>query len=124
MINENGLLYIEPKNECSSYPIDDELTNIMMNEFFNAVRGTWHHKSNTFRINNRWKGIHTSSCGARSTNRDYKLSNGMITNSLCIHYLRWHRDEIPESELDKVRSMIPDITNDCKTVLQDEGTST
>lgn len=28
------------------------------------------------------------------------------TNSLCVHYLRWHRKDVPQSELDKVRSML------------------
>src|SRR5262249_12137458 len=39
--------------------------------------------------------FHECVCGARSTNRDYRLPNGEVTNSLCVHYVAHHRSEVP-----------------------------
>ena len=33
---------------------------------------------------------------------DFLLPNGLVTNSLCVHYLAYHRDEVPPSELAKI----------------------
>ena len=40
-----------------------------------------------------------------SDNTDYILLNGQQTNSLCIHYLAFHRDEVPAEELAKVTAL-------------------
>src|SRR3972149_7861898 len=48
------------------------------------------------------KGYHVCECGSHSRCMDYLLSNGLITNSLCVHYLAYHRDEVPEIELKKI----------------------
>jgi hypothetical protein len=45
-------------------------------------------------------------CGERSSNKDYLLENGMITNSLASFYLRWYRFDIPEIEMNKVHELV------------------
>lgn len=49
----------------------------------------------------RYRGFHICACGARSDNRHH-IFDGMETNSLIFHYLRYHRSEVPVSELDKL----------------------
>lgn len=93
MINKNPkyLLYIEPNaSEKMENPLDDELTMLM--EMALSKR----------KIILSYRGVHTTGCGEISTNHDYLLENGMITNSLAAFYLRWYRFSIPESEMKKV----------------------
>lgn len=49
-------------------------------------------------------GVHECCCGARSTACDYRLTNGYLTNSLCVHYLAHHRSEVPPHELRRIES--------------------
>jgi predicted RNase H-like HicB family nuclease len=52
-----------------------------------------------------YMGVHDCTgehCDAQSESREYLLDNGFITNTLCVHYLMFHREEIPQSEMDKV----------------------
>ena len=44
-------------------------------------------------------------CGSFRKAHDFILTDGLITNSLCVHYLAWHRDEVPHQELDKVAKL-------------------
>jgi hypothetical protein len=69
--------------------------------------------SSGFQEGNAFKGVHTCCCGMRSLNQDYLLPGGFITNSLSLHYLMYHRDEVPESELAKVRKL-PDPREETK----------
>lgn len=59
-----------------------------------------------FQKNNSWRGFHSSDCGKCSTNCDYLLKNGMITNSLCVFYLRYYRNSIPKTEMEKVKELV------------------
>jgi hypothetical protein len=102
MINPRGLLFIEPRGPVTA-PVDDELTQAMRSALVTAVPGIWV-SENLFRPGSGWRGFHTCACGARSTGYDYQIRGGMITNSLAVHYLRDHREEVPETELDKVRT--------------------
>ncbi len=89
MINDSGILYIEPSARVSLHPIVDQLTRKMTAAFRRSIPGPG------------YRGFHVCSCGVFSSNCDYKLPNDQITNSLCIHYLAFHREEIPETELKK-----------------------
>jgi hypothetical protein len=104
---KNVLLYIEPKN-CKSEPIIDELTIKMFNAIKEAIDedhiGTLNSK-NRFTIGIMTMGHHQCVCGAISSGADYLLNNGLITNYLCVHYVAYHRDEISEEELDKVKNL-------------------
>lgn len=119
------LLYIEPKKEDKlKEPINDELTELMEMALSKAKKGaanysdtndngveyewTWNGKSMmipSFHTNTAYRGFHRTECGERSTNRDYQLENGMITNSLAPFYLRWYRYSIPENDMLKIKEL-------------------
>lgn len=94
------LLYIEPSDPKSDIPVHDELAERM--------RVAWDKRESP---RSGYRGVHTCRCGERSDNKNHTVFTAegrpLTTNSLCVHYLMWHRDEVPESELDKVR-MLPD----------------
>jgi len=90
MPNDNLLLYIRPTQPASKKPVEDELTAKMRALLAVAQKGTC------------WRGWHTCVCGEHSTTYDLVLPDGTITNSLAVHYLAYHRDEVPESEIDKL----------------------
>ena len=87
-LSNHHLMFIEPVGEPKL--VDDELTNQVRDLFTRCV------------IGQRWRGSHECSCGARSTSWDYVTPKGLLTNSLLVHYVQFHRDEIPMSELIKL----------------------
>ncbi len=89
--DDNHLMFIEPKSpHCES--IDDELTSL-----------TWDFMSKCKPNNKKfYKGFHTCACGITSDNRDWYTPNGTKTNSLLVHYVRSHRSEVPQTEIDKL----------------------
>ena len=91
-LSEKYLLQIEPKEQKSKTPINDNLTKKMINLLKTAKRGR------------AYKGTHRCVCGERSENYDLFIGN-LITNSLAVHYLKWHRKEIPKSEILKLRDI-------------------
>ena len=93
MISDKGILYIEPSPTTQSQPVIDELTRKMTAAYRQSMRGP------------AFRGIHTCACGAHSDNCEHILPNGVETNSLCMHYLAYHRDEIPAEQIDKVRQL-------------------
>ena len=109
--NSKFLLYIELDKDMKSFePLEDELVEMMEKALKKAKRGTagYSHLDNdgsNFREGSGYKGSHVTDCGERSSNTDYLLENGMITNSLAAFYLRWYRDYIPASEMEKVMAL-------------------
>lgn len=108
--NSKYLLYLEFKKELKSpVPIDDELVKILTLAIGEAKKGTSRYSDpqdqGTFVDGNAFRGSHRTDCGMMSSNCDYQLSNGMITNSLAPYYLMWYREHIPESELDKLAEL-------------------
>lgn len=93
MICDNNLLFIEPSACTSSIPLVDSLTRKMTAAFRQGA------------ILYYCKGFHVCACGVFSSNSDYSLPNGDMTNSLCIHYLAFHRDEVPEAQLSRVAAL-------------------
>jgi len=93
MITDRGILYVEPSAATSAEPVIDELTRKMVAAYRKGQSGT------------RWRGWHTCACGAHSDNTDYTLPNGEQTNSLCVHYLAFHRSEVTEAQLRKVAAL-------------------
>src|SRR5262245_26527824 len=88
MISQTGLLFIEPIHPASSIPIVDHLTRRMAAAFRLARADTI-----------IYCGFHACVCGANSTNCNYTLPSGHLTNSLCVHYVAYHRAEIPARQL-------------------------
>lgn len=56
---------------------------------------------------NRFRGFHVCRCGIPSDNAEWILPDGVITNSLLVHYVARHRNEIPVSELAKLERYAP-----------------
>ncbi len=90
MINKSGLLFIEPSAKTSGSPVIDRVTKKMTAAFRLATRGPG------------YRGFHVCSCGATSSNCNYFLPGGETTNSLCVHYLAYHRDEVPPEQVERV----------------------
>lgn len=88
------VLYIRPGTKGTAEPVIDSLTR-KMSAAFRASESTGVH----------WRGFHACRCGVNSDNTDYILPNGQQTNSLCVHYLAFHRDEVPAEELAKVAAL-------------------
>jgi hypothetical protein len=91
MTEPSSLLYIAPQGSISQSALIDELT-CKMTAAFRQAKDT----------GIRYRGFHICVCGAQSSNTDYILPGGHMTNSLCIHYLAWHRDEVPDRDLEIV----------------------
>ena len=80
------LLYINPKLKKDTC-INDQISSMMQKLLDNAV------------ITNRWRGWHTCICGECSSSCDYNIQGTDIEiNNLCVHYLIYHRSEIPEED--------------------------
>ena len=105
LINNNKvILFIEPKN-CSKNPIIDELTIKMFNAMGDhLIKGVVNHKGD-FIKGLKTMGLHECICGKVSRSYDILLDSGQATNFLSAHYLAFHRDEVPEEELQKVRNL-------------------
>ena len=91
---EVRVLYVNPGPYTSPEPLIDELTR-KMTAAYRAARSDEMY----------WRGFHVCRCGVNSTNCDYILPGGQQANSLCIHYLAFHRDEVPAEELAKVSAL-------------------
>jgi hypothetical protein len=92
-----GLLFIEPTAAAAAEPLFDDLTRRMASALMCSRRGTANF------------GTHTCVCGAESDSADYVLPDGTATNSLCVHYLAYHRAEVPDDELARVGALqLPD----------------
>ena len=100
-------------------PIDDDFTRVVGLALSRAVVGVapkyddaddrvYLFKSG---VGCEWRGYYGCCDGKSSTNHDYLLENGMITNSLAVHYLRHFRVGVPESELGKVAQLM--VFYDC-----------
>lgn len=92
--SQNAILMIEPSAAVSTQPTIDVLTRKMATALRFAQRDP----------NRRYRGFHICKCGVTSDNQDHFV-NGMLTNSLAVHYLAYHRADVPQGELDKVAAL-------------------
>ena len=104
------LLYIEPsKEEKLKEPINDELTQLIEMAMTKSQEGTSRYSdkndNGNFRTGSGFRGSHRTDCGEISSNKDYLLENGMITNSLAPFYVKWYRYSIPESDMNKLEQL-------------------
>ncbi len=102
-------MYIEPKSK-KEIPVNDELTIFMEKIFTEADLDTTRkigfvNSNGDFIPGLMTMGIHTCICGEHSLSYDVEVYDGYYTNSLCYHYLRDHRSEVPAEELEKVRTL-------------------
>lgn len=97
---QGRLLMIERVSRPSETPVLDNLTRKMT--------GAWRER----RVSDyMYKGLHfCDNCGVSSDNRDHwvKSEDGreLLTNSLAVHYLAFHRVDVPTDELAKVASLV------------------
>lgn len=91
-VSDKYLLQIEPENDQSKEPVNDELTSKMEVLLENAEVGL------------SYRGFHICKCGAISGSCDLIVGK-YITNSLAVHYLKWHRKDVPESEIQKLKEI-------------------
>lgn len=108
--NSRFVLYIEPrKEEKLTEPVDDELTRKLKKAFAQAIEGSANYsrvgEPERFSEGNGYRGWHNAEPGVNSDNHDYLLPNGLITNSLCIHYVRWYRNSIPACDMLKLQTL-------------------
>lgn len=89
---DDYLMMIEPKRD-STPPIDDDISALAQKVWSLARKG------------HSYRGVHTCFCGMRSDNYQWILPGGIITNSLLVHYVVYHRSEVPQSEIDKLRKV-------------------
>lgn len=94
MIDPAEFLMIEPRGGASAEPVIDEITRKVARAWRMRVSAT-----------DAYRGSHTCSCGAMSDNRNHCTFNGLLTNSLCVHYVAHHRDEIPAEEFAKIAAL-------------------
>jgi hypothetical protein len=98
--NSDSLLMIEPTSAPSATPVIDSLTRKMAGAW--AVRVQSHYS---------YRGCHNCAgkgCSATSDSYDHEVvgTNGaMNTNSLAVHYLAYHREDVPADELAKVAEL-------------------
>lgn len=109
--NSKFLLYIEPKIEDKSeQPENDEIAMVLRLALADAKKGSANYTDlddlhGKFTEGSGYKGWHTCCDGTKSSNWDYQLKNGMITNSLCVHYVMWFRKAIPQEDWLKIEKI-------------------
>ena len=119
------LLYIEPSKELkSNEPVLDEWTSLMEYALSKSISGTgryseltdmgdgfgWIYKGVIKRIpsfssDSGYMGTHHTECGEGSSNQDYLLENGMITNSLSPFYLKYYRVCVSDNDMEKLKQL-------------------
>jgi hypothetical protein len=103
-LSDDYLMMIEPENEPND-PVFDDLSQLSKFVFLEAKE------------NGRYRGFHFCTgedCNSKSDNVQWVLPTGHITNSLIIHYISMHRDEVPESEINKLIDISAEIGIDIK----------
>jgi len=106
--SDSAVLYIEPSGAPSDEPVDDDITMRFQAVYERSTcsdtekRGHVGRRTGAFSAGVATKGSHVctgAGCTVRSSNTDRMLINGIATNTLALHYLRYHRTEIPQHDL-------------------------
>lgn len=101
--NPNALLYIHPAKEGSDEPIIDNLTKKILWATRNQIGKGVLLKSGNFELDMSTKGVHhCTGCNKKcplSQAQDILLPNKLVTNTLAVHYVAYHRDELTKEEL-------------------------
>jgi len=92
-MNTQDLLNIAPSSRASSTPRITPLVRKMTAAYRQCDTRITH------------DGQRMCVCEAVGDKNDYILPNGMRTNSLCIHYLAYHLDEVPTAEREKINRL-------------------
>ena len=101
MIDPNGFLMIEPKDLADRLMLDS-----ITRKATALLRGATADADRVF------MGHHECICGACSDCLDWFVTiqgRKRRTNSLAIHYVAWHRDEIPPDQLRDIETLIQEV---------------
>ena len=108
MTNEHKLhlLFIEPSRvEKLETPIEDELTSLVQMAYDRKTAEGFLTPQGVFNDKIRSKGWHSTDCGQHSTSVNYLLENGMVTNSLCVFYVKYYRNSIQSDDIEKLKQL-------------------
>lgn len=101
--SSKSILFIEPTLLANREPVIDRYTKKMTAAYHQTLTGFL---GNGEIMDVVTRGFQRCSCGATSDSVNHVLPDKSAeTNSLCIHYLAHHRDEVPEAELEKVAAL-------------------
>jgi hypothetical protein len=108
--NSKVLLFIEPRLRRSAEPVDDFMT-LFLQKLLDAAAENPQARGHVTSDGQFIRGLSTMGrhhcvCKEKSDSCDYEILPGWYTNSLADHYLRWHRAEVPQEELDKITQMM------------------
>lgn len=118
------LLFIEPLNRRASSPILDDLTYKILYLRRNHTEKGIVVPDGKFVPDIYTMGVHHCT-GCReeqvhSHSYDILLSSGHSTNTLAAHYVAYHRDEIPQSEIEKIKSIDVNVSSTDVPNIRDE----
>jgi hypothetical protein len=105
---KNILLYIEPKSAPSAIPMTDELTLKLSYQMMNSKQTGVVNAKGTFIPGIKTMGVHkctSKTCNNESLSYDILLPCGLATNTLALHYLMYHRNEVSPGDLKKISEM-------------------
>lgn len=93
MKDPSGILMVEPEHDATP-PVLDVFTR--------KITAAWRDATTDER--RRYRGFHLCRCGAMSDNADHYI-DGLLTNSLCVHYVACHRFDLSPAEMEKVAAL-------------------
>jgi len=106
------LLYVYAQHKVTG-PNEDKVTQKMQQIFDSCAedgksRGAY--EGGSFTVNLGFMGVHHCVCGVRSDSQDVLMitpcGKKFATNTLCVHYLRDHREEITPGEMERVEKFL------------------
>jgi len=103
IIREMGILFINPKKQMSENSVIDQTAKQFI--------WLWHRRK---KINAGLFGPNFCSCGQKGKANFFLLptpskSKYLLTNSLALHCLLWHREEIPKEEMERLLGILSEI---------------
>lgn len=98
------LLFIEPTSAPAVQPVIDDLTRKMA--------GAWRARETSRTGARGWHNCTGAGCSANSDNHDHWVTTAdgarLSTNWLCVHYLAFHRGDVPPEEIAKIERLAGD----------------
>lgn len=117
--SKNVLLFIHPTSCDTKEPLIDKYTIAVCNALENN-ESTGFVNGNKFIKGIRTMGYHLCSGCLNEQNRfscpkskgyDFEIADELYTNWLAVHYLAYHRNEVPDKELKKIDKHLDTINN-------------
>lgn len=120
--NKKCLLFIHPSGKPSDTPIFDSIFLKLYYALHVLQTEIGVCDEEGFSLGTCTKGVHDCTgegCSSSSKSHDYKIhgtgGNYLYTNSLSLHYLAYHREDVPQSELDKIQQILAEPPQDFQT---------